>query len=152
MRKAITAFSVLCFSIIAITLSATTCSAAQQNIPSQTAQSYASGLLKKATYRSRRYCVRQYFACRDRWGDGHRFEQCMRWRDCWDAYIRFRKRHDADDDEDDENDEDNCDDDDDVCGGNSEGKSCWHWRNACAQNWGYGNSDYYGCLRFHGCE
>lgn len=28
---------------------------------------------------------------------------------------------------------------------------CGHWRAACARNWGVGNSDYYGCLRYHGC-
>jgi hypothetical protein len=29
--------------------------------------------------------------------------------------------------------------------------SCSYWRYRCAQNWGYGNSNYYGCLRYHGC-
>lgn len=28
---------------------------------------------------------------------------------------------------------------------------CARWANACAANWGYGNRDYYGCLRYHGC-
>jgi len=29
---------------------------------------------------------------------------------------------------------------------------CGHWRKRCAANWGYGNSSYYGCLRYHGCR
>jgi hypothetical protein len=28
---------------------------------------------------------------------------------------------------------------------------CTYWSYRCAQNWGYGNSNYYGCLRYHGC-
>ena len=28
---------------------------------------------------------------------------------------------------------------------------CEHWHNQCAHNWGYGNPDYYGCMRYHGC-
>lgn len=31
------------------------------------------------------------------------------------------------------------------------GGSCDYWSDRCAENWGYGNSDYYGCLRYHGC-
>jgi hypothetical protein len=31
------------------------------------------------------------------------------------------------------------------------GGSCGYWSNRCAENWGYGNSNYYGCLRYHGC-
>jgi hypothetical protein len=29
--------------------------------------------------------------------------------------------------------------------------SCSYWSDRCADNWGYRNSDYYGCLRYHGC-
>lgn len=29
--------------------------------------------------------------------------------------------------------------------------SCSYWSDRCADNWGYNNSDYYGCLRYHGC-
>jgi len=29
---------------------------------------------------------------------------------------------------------------------------CSYWRKRCAANWGYGNSSYYGCLRYHGCR
>jgi hypothetical protein len=29
--------------------------------------------------------------------------------------------------------------------------SCDYWADRCAANWGYRNSDYYGCLRYHGC-
>ena len=28
---------------------------------------------------------------------------------------------------------------------------CGYWSSRCAENWGYGNSNYYGCLRYHGC-
>jgi len=28
---------------------------------------------------------------------------------------------------------------------------CEYWGDRCVDNWGYGNSDYYGCLRYHGC-
>ena len=29
---------------------------------------------------------------------------------------------------------------------------CEYWRRRCAANWGYRNSDYYGCMRYHGCR
>ncbi len=29
---------------------------------------------------------------------------------------------------------------------------CSYWRKRCAANWGYGNSNYYGCLRYHRCR
>jgi hypothetical protein len=32
------------------------------------------------------------------------------------------------------------------------GGSCGYWGDQCAMNWGYGNNDYYGCLRYHGCR
>lgn len=32
------------------------------------------------------------------------------------------------------------------------GRSCRHWSRRCARNWGYGNSNYYGCMRYHGCR
>jgi hypothetical protein len=82
----------------------------------------------------RHYCVRQYLICRDRWGDSWQFSRCMQWRGCWEAYLDFRDRHDHDEDNDEES------------------YGCSRWREACAENWGYGNSDYYGCLRYHGCE
>jgi hypothetical protein len=31
------------------------------------------------------------------------------------------------------------------------GGSCSYWSRRCADNWGYRNSDYYGCMRYHGC-
>ncbi len=31
------------------------------------------------------------------------------------------------------------------------GRNCGYWRSRCAENWGYGGSDYYGCLRYEGC-
>ena len=31
------------------------------------------------------------------------------------------------------------------------GGRCGKWRRRCRANWGYRNSDYYGCLRYHGC-
>ncbi len=33
----------------------------------------------------------------------------------------------------------------------SYGERCEYWHHRCVQNWGYGNPDYYGCLRYHGC-
>lgn len=30
--------------------------------------------------------------------------------------------------------------------------SCRYWRRQCGRNWGYRNSDFYGCLRYHGCR
>lgn len=33
----------------------------------------------------------------------------------------------------------------------SGGGSCDYWSDRCISNWGYGNSNYYGCLRYHGC-
>ncbi len=29
---------------------------------------------------------------------------------------------------------------------------CSYWSDRCADNWGYRNNDYYGCLRYHGCD
>jgi len=31
------------------------------------------------------------------------------------------------------------------------GGSCGYWSRRCANNWGYRNSNYYGCMRYHGC-
>lgn len=31
------------------------------------------------------------------------------------------------------------------------GGRCTYWRRRCAANWGYGNSNFYGCLRYYGC-
>jgi hypothetical protein len=28
---------------------------------------------------------------------------------------------------------------------------CEHWHRQCVASWGYGNGDYYGCMRYHGC-
>lgn len=30
-------------------------------------------------------------------------------------------------------------------------RGCGYVRRQCARNWGYGNSDFYGCLRYEGC-
>lgn len=32
------------------------------------------------------------------------------------------------------------------------GGRCGRWSRRCAANWGYGNNDYRGCLRYHGCR
>lgn len=32
------------------------------------------------------------------------------------------------------------------------GSRCAYWSRRCAANWGYGNNNYYGCLRYHGCR
>ncbi len=29
---------------------------------------------------------------------------------------------------------------------------CGYWHRRCARNWGVGNSNYYGCMRYHGCR
>lgn len=29
---------------------------------------------------------------------------------------------------------------------------CGYWSRRCAANWGYRNSNYYGCLRYHRCR
>lgn len=31
------------------------------------------------------------------------------------------------------------------------GGRCAVWRDRCAANWGYGNSNFYGCMRYYGC-
>lgn len=28
---------------------------------------------------------------------------------------------------------------------------CGYWHRRCARNWGYGNANYRGCMRYHGC-
>lgn len=30
--------------------------------------------------------------------------------------------------------------------------SCSYWHRRCVANWGYSNSDYRGCMRYHGCR
>ena len=30
--------------------------------------------------------------------------------------------------------------------------SCWRWKRRCEANWGFGNEDYWGCMRYHGCH
>ncbi len=32
------------------------------------------------------------------------------------------------------------------------GGSCSRWSRRCTANWGYGNPDYWGCMRYHGCN
>jgi hypothetical protein len=136
--------------VLAAAFLAAPASAAQQSLPSLS-QLQPETLATPARSEYRQYCVSQYFTCRDRWGSGRRFQRCMKWRGCWEAYVEFRERRerrehrrryrDRDDDEDDNYEE-----------GRDESYSCRHWQNACAENWGYGNSDYVGCLRYHGCE
>lgn len=29
---------------------------------------------------------------------------------------------------------------------------CEHWSRRCAANWGYGNNNWRGCMRYHGCQ
>lgn len=157
MKRGFAALSVLCFTILAMTFSAGTASAAQQSLPSLS-RLQSQALVKPARYDYREYCVKQYFTCRDRWGGGARFERCMKWRDCWDAYVEFRERRERrqhrhhyeerNDDEDvGEGDREGQDEDD-----HREGYSCHHWQDACAQNWGYGTNDYYGCLKYYSCD
>lgn len=31
------------------------------------------------------------------------------------------------------------------------GDRCDYWSNRCEDNWGYGGSNYRGCMRYHGC-
>lgn len=32
------------------------------------------------------------------------------------------------------------------------GGSCARWSRRCTASWGYGNGDYWGCMRYHGCD
>jgi len=32
------------------------------------------------------------------------------------------------------------------------GRRCGYWHDRCVANWGYRNSNYYGCMRYHGCR
>jgi hypothetical protein len=32
------------------------------------------------------------------------------------------------------------------------GGQCEVWHRQCIASWGYGNADYYGCMRYHGCD
>ena len=148
MRMRLAALSALCFTILAIVFAAGPASAAQPSLPSLSPlQSETLATPVRSEYRD--YCVQQYFTCRDRWSGGHRFQRCMKWRGCWEAYVEFRERRERREHRRryrDRHDEDDYEED------SSEGYSCRHWQNACAENWGYGNNDYYGCLRYHGCE
>jgi hypothetical protein len=101
-------------------------SAAQQSAPAIAFGDVAKASpLTKVTYRE--YCVRQYFKCRNYSDNGWQFRRCMKWRGCWEAYVDFRERRE-------------------YYGG------CRHWKNSCGDNWGFGSDDYYGCLRYHGCD
>jgi hypothetical protein len=148
MSKRLAALSVLCFTILAAVFAAGPASAAQQSLPSlSTLQAETLAVPVRSEYRQ--YCVSQYFTCRDRWGGGSRFQRCMKWRGCWEAYTEFRERRERREHRRRYRDRD---DEDDYEEDSSEGYSCRHWQKACAENWGYGNNDYYGCLRYHGCE
>jgi hypothetical protein len=148
MSKRLAALSVLCFAILAAVFAAGPASAAQQSLPSlSTLQAETLAVPARSEYRQ--YCVSQYFTCRDRWGGGSRFQRCMKWRGCWEAYTEFRERRERREHRRRYRDRD---DEDDYEEDSSEGYSCRHWQKACAENWGYGNNDYYGCLRYHGCE
>lgn len=129
MRKAIIAFLTLC---VGFGAAVTGASAAQPSAPAMALNELTAKLAPATNATYRHYCVRQYFICRDRWGDSRQFSRCMKWRGCWEAYLDYRDRRDDDD--------------------NDNGYGCSRWREACAENWGYGNNDYYGCLRYHGCD
>jgi hypothetical protein len=90
---------------------------------------------KQVTYRNR--CVYTYRRCRNLYGGAYLFRNCMRWRGCWDYwnYLDVPLRDDDDDDR-----------------PLRREYSCDYYRQACAENWGYGNNDYYGCLRYHRCN
>ena len=127
MNRIFAAFFTLCLGFAISGVAATGAFAAQHSSPASALNELTQHMspVKKATYRG--YCVRQYFKCRDRWGGSWRFRRCMKWRGCWEAYVDFRERR-----------------------GHYHG--CRRWKEACADNWGYGNDDYYGCLRYHGCD
>jgi len=127
MQRLVAAFLALCFGFAFSGVMSGSAAAAPQSLPTlsplkELASQAAPA--KKVTYRH--YCVRQFFKCRGRWGHGWRFRRCMKWRGCWRAYLNFRERR-------------------------GHYRGCRHWRDACAENWGYGNNNYYGCLRYHGC-
>ncbi|MGF1619400.1 MAG: hypothetical protein ACFCUR_02160 [Rhodomicrobiaceae bacterium] len=130
MRRVIAAIFTLGLGLTIAGLMPATASAAPQSLPALSLSELSAKLspVSKASYRH--YCVRQYFKCRDRWGSGWRFRRCMEGRDCWEAYLDYRDRRSQ--------------------GGHY--NSCGKWKAACAENWGYGNNDYYGCLRYHGCD
>jgi hypothetical protein len=125
MRSVFYACFALCLGLAASMAIPATVSAAPQSSPAIALKDFAKGSpATSVTYRH--YCVRQYFKCRHHTESGWEFRQCMKWKGCWEAYVNFRERHSE--------------------------NSCGQWREACAQNWGYGGNDYYGCLRYHGCE
>jgi hypothetical protein len=128
MGRLFAAFMALCLGFAALGVNGA--SAAQSGTPASPLKGLTEHMspVTKASedYGYRHYCVRQYFKCRDRWGDSWGFKGCMQWRGCWEAYLDYRERKES-------------------YGG------CGRWKGACAENWGYGNEDYYGCLRYHGC-
>jgi hypothetical protein len=130
MGKIIAALMGLCLGLATLGLATTSAGAAQASSPVISLQDLNSKLspVTKAgeDYGYRHYCVGQYFKCRDRWGDSDGFRGCMQWRGCWEAYLDYRARH-------------------------SHYGGCSRWKEACSDNWGSGNEDYYGCLRYHGC-
>lgn len=134
MRTIFATFATLCLGLAISWATATGASAAPQSSPAVALKDLTSKIspASPVTY-YRHYCVRQYFKCRNRWDEGWRFRRCMKWRGCWEAYLDYRNRHDDDDSDDSDN-------------------SCSNWRQACSENWGYGTSDYYGCLKYHGCD
>ncbi|WP_088347440.1 MULTISPECIES: hypothetical protein [Rhodomicrobium] len=100
-------------------------SATQPSAPTLTLKDFtAASPATKVDYRD--YCVRQYFKCRHFSDGGYEFRKCMQWKGCWEAYVEYKERHSE--------------------------NSCRDWRHTCAENWGRGTDDFYGCLRYHGCD
>lgn len=137
MRRVIAAFMTLAIGFAATGIASTSASAAQPNAPAVKALIDKLAPAKPAAY-SRR-CARTYRYCRNKYGGAYLFRNCMRFRGCWDYWNYFdrgdRRSHRRHYDRRDRTE-----------------YSCSYYRDACAQNWGYGNNDYYGCLRYHRCD
>ena len=142
MLRAATIFFSLMLSLSVFGVTAGSALAAQQPAPLAAlgGATAKTSPLTAVTYDYQDHCVRKYFECRRYTDTTWEFRRCMQWKGCWDAYQSYKRRHERRDDY------SRRDDDDDS------NYSCHHWRKACAENWGYRNNDYYGCLRYHGCD
>jgi hypothetical protein len=103
--------------------------------PSQAASIAGGSALGKLTVESglvqvqSRACQRRYRTCRYRWGYGRDYRRCMRRVGCsWRPRLyRDGRVH------------------------RPRVRRCGYWRDRCAENRGFGNNDYRGCLRYYTC-
>jgi hypothetical protein len=126
MRHLIASLFTVCFSFTILAASAPEAAAAQTMLPALSHAAPDAKLSPVTQVRWGPHCRRARERCRYRHGHGPDFRRCMRRRDCAVGPHRRQMRR--------------------------ENRRCGRWENACAANWGYGNNNYYGCLKYYNCR